>query len=157
MPFKATRKTLAVSVTPDYSSGDIVGGLLDFSMRTPGGGGLLKRLTIKSKVAIANDSVVYLFDSEPDNGDTAVADNAAFSLAEEDKTKLIGRVAVATASFVNIGAVTEGDLYLFEVALDIPFKFEAENRTIYAAWVAGGSINVAAVDDIEMILGAELD
>ena len=153
MSFLARRATLATSASPDYSSGECVGAKNSFVMRTPGGGGKLTRACLKSIDAISVDSVLHLFDSDPDA--TTITDNAAFSLNGADQTRLLRSIAIASADWINHSTAT--GLYIAEKAIDVPFLFATGDRTIYGALVAAGTINLSSTSSIEIILGAEVD
>jgi len=154
--FISRRAALVTQAAPDYSTGDVCGGVSQFTMRTPGGGGRLTRLVLKCLQAVAIDSQYLLFDSSP--AESTVAENGTLSIHANDKTRLIGRVAIATADWVNLGAIAADDLYYVEKALDLPFFFAGgTGKTIYGIFVPTGTLNLASTADIEAILGAEVD
>lgn len=147
------RAVPVTSGSPDYASGETVGTLMSFPMRTPGGGGVIRRAAVKSADAIGSASVLYLFDGNPSL--STFTDNAAMAIHADDKAKLLATVDIASADFIQR---SPGGLYIADKALAIPFQFpDADGRTIYAALAAGGAINLSGAAVLEVLLGAEVD
>lgn len=152
--FISRRATLVTEATPDYVSGDLCGGKLSFQQRGPGCAGSLRRLTLKSIDAVGVATRMLLFYSDPSN--TTFTENGAFSLHANDRTKLLDQIDIASGDWVN---TTGTGLYVASKALaDIPFALEdSQNRNIYAAFIALGTLNLSSVSSIEAILGSEVD
>ena len=75
--------TPTVEATPDYASGDVLGGLMSVSApRYPGGAGILHYLSVSIKVDLAPIMNIVLFKSNPSA--TTFTENGAFSLNAAD-------------------------------------------------------------------------
>lgn len=86
-----------VAVTPTitagaYSANDVIGGLMTFTFSDKNSGGMLGTLRIRDNGAVGPAMVLYIFKEAP----TAIADNAAFSLADADSDKLIATITPGT-------------------------------------------------------------
>jgi hypothetical protein len=82
-----------------YSANDAVGGLMTFAdaVRRDGGSGIIRSLTLTDLTVTANLLRLWLFDAQP----AAIADNAAFDLADADLVKVVGVIPIiATDYFV---------------------------------------------------------
>lgn len=154
MAFINRRVTLVTQATPDYSTNDLCGGLAEFLMRTPGGGGKLVRLAVRSKDSFSGvASKLVLFDAEP--ASSTLTENATAAIHANDKAKILASVAIAAADWVDLTGI--GGDYIVEKALDIPFLFAAGVRTIYSALIPAATLNLSATDSLEVQLGAEVD
>ena len=138
--------------TPDYASGDVCGGVMAFSMRTPGGGGIIRRLGIKSLDAVGVASALYLFKDNP--ASSTVVENGTLAVHADDRAKIIDVVDIASADFITR---TVAGLYVASKTLAIPFKFESSIRSVYAIFTPLGALNLSTVASLEFQLGAEVD
>lgn len=147
---RSQRVVPVTTATPDYSSGDAVGGLLTFTdfVRGSPGGGKITRIFVKSKVAIAVDCILHLFDANPSA--STFADNGALTIHADDWAKVIKSQLIVAADFVTQGAgLTQADK-----SVSIPFE-TAGAPNLYAILEARGAINLASASDLEVWLGQE--
>jgi len=97
-------RTHAITVTPTitagaYSAADVVGGLMQFNIGTPGG--FVMALTVGDGGDVKAAGTLYLFDSMP----ASITDNGVFAgtLVDADAVKYIGKIAVAAADYDDFG------------------------------------------------------
>lgn len=88
---------LSELVTPTISAGaysaqDVVGGLLTFRINSSSRGGKIKSVVVFDKADVKTTLVAYIYRSAP----TAINDNAAFALSDEDLAKLVAVVTIDT-------------------------------------------------------------
>lgn len=117
-----------VSFTPDtsaYGDGDVLGGLLTFSIAANAG-------LITTVILVEDDNEgatldLFLFDKKP----STIADNVAFAPTIADMQKLIRKVSLASASYF-----TENSLKVIQVDLNTHVPFWSQ--TIYGYLVLNG-------------------
>ena len=133
-------QAVTVETTPDYSSGDLVGGLLTISS-DPYSGGLIQAVVITdlAKQNIAKD--VVFFDTNPAN--TTFTENAALDIDDADLVDVIGVVPVLDWFSFNDNSVGQA------LNLAIPFV----NTPLYAAIVERGTANYASTSDLTIRIG----
>lgn len=153
MTFFLARHVTLVTQNAAYASGDLIGGKLTFEQRAPDQGGRLLRLTLKSLTSVGVTCTMYLFDADPSN--TTFTENGALSLHANDRTKLIGAVAIASGDWIDYSAVA--GLRVADKALDVPYWMRNGTRAIYGALVIGGAHTPGTTSDVEAILGGEID
>ncbi len=142
--------TPGASATPDYSSGDVIGGILTLTQAVGHvGTGVLKTLVVKDNAAQSQPITFLLFHTIPTGTYT---DNAAFAWGSGDFAKCFGRVNVAAADYATVGSKA---IAVVEVARNL-YNLES-TRNIYAIAVAGGTINLGAVDDLVFGFGVLRD
>lgn len=95
-------KYLDVTVTPTitagaYSQYDVVGGLLTFAAPSSSAGVLLGGFKMTDKGNKANAFKVFIFDAVPDT--TAIANNAAMSLAAADLPMIVDDFSIAAGDW----------------------------------------------------------
>lgn len=134
--------TPTVEATPDYASGDVVGGKQVFTSPLLVGnpGAKLKRIMFADKAAQGFTLTALLF-----NADLAstITENAALTMAAADAAKLIGIVAMSTQTTVG------GQKFVESAALDIPISVSSG---LYVVLLSGGAFNFAAADDATLKL-----
>lgn len=140
----------SVSVTPTitagaYSAGDVVGGLITFSLPTAGAGGVINQIVIADDDNEKAQAVLYLFDSAP----TTIADNAAFAPAIADLAKLVAVIAVASADFTTVNS----NAYAIKTAINQTYKGSA----LYMYCVCVATPTYTAVTDLIFKLTVSAD
>lgn len=138
--------TPAVEATPDYSTGDVMGGKMTIAnaARVSGGSGLIQTVTLASKVDLTVDVDVIFFDANPST--TTFTENAAVAIDVADAAKVIGVVTLATR--VDLGT----PVVAHEGGLMIPFDC-ASGKDLYAVAVARGTINLGTTSDLTFRFG----
>lgn len=139
---RITRKVTPTISTAIYAAGDSVGGELAFLIDA--NQGKIDSLAIYDNDGEAAVLTLYLFDSQP----ATIADQAAFSVADADRAKLIGIVASGTYNTTAGADIQHG--------LNIPFNLGSGN-TIYGYLVATATPTYTAVDDLTIGLQISLD
>ena len=138
--------TPTVSVSPAYSSGDLIGGKLSLAnaIRVAGLGGTITNaiLTDKGKQNAAID--IVLFSTDPTN--TTFTDNGVLTIADADLINIIGVIPVTSYASFNDNSVG----YINNVA--IPFKL-ASGTTLYACLVSRGTPTYTSTSDLQLTLG----
>lgn len=139
--------TPTVEATPDYSTGDVIGGIMTFAaiLRADTKTAYAVSVRLTSKVAAASMAAidVYIFNANP-SGST-VTENAAFGLADADRAKLKGKISVSTWDVVGAAVSTayaEGRVPITGAAAD----------DIYVVMVARGTINLGSTSDLTVEL-----
>lgn len=134
-------KTPVIEATPDYSTGDIIGGKQSaVDARFTGNSVVrLRRVVICDKAAQGISMDVVLFNADPSG--TTFTENGAAAIAAADAAKII------TAVPVTVHVVTGAASKVSEsAALDIPITLAAS--TLYFCAIIRGTGNYAAVDDL---------
>ena len=132
-------QAVTVEASPNYSSGDLVGGLLTLS--TAAFGGLIQSVIITdlAKQNIAKD--VVFFDTNPEN--TTFTENAALDIDDADLVDVLGVAAVDTWFSFSDNSVGQ--------ALNLAMPFV--NTPLYAAIVERGAANYASTADLTIRVG----
>lgn len=140
------RVTLAVSASPNYSTGDSLGGkiVLANAVRVAGGSSRLEGVVITDKANKKPGGYIYFFDADPTAA--TLTDNAAAAFST-DITKIIGRVDVSAADYITTGT---------QAVADVPYAGKllksAATVNLWAAFVLlTDAIDLGAVDDIDVL------
>ncbi len=133
-----------VSASPDYASGEVIGGVMSFpaAMRGAGKTGYIVDITIHSKAAITVPIDVWVFNTNPSNG--TYTDNAAFALNTTDQLLSLGARQVST--WYSGGTPSTGS-----VECRIPVYGNATDG-LWGIMVARGAINLGSTTDITVRL-----
>lgn len=147
---KTQTKTIdpAVSTAPAYSSGDAVGTVMDVSVGTPLGTGLVKSLTV---IDIDNQKApltVLLFREQPAGTFT---DNAALPLSAADAKLLVAKIDVAAGDYVTIN-----NRAVAQIAVSLAFTANRD-RTLYMAVLTTGTPTYTTTASLRLLLGLLLD
>ena len=155
---KVHSSTPTVSVSPNYSSGDAMGGLITFTnfgrrnrlaVEEFGGAGIIQSVVITDLAAQSLNIDVIFFDTNPSN--TTVTDNATLDVHDTDLLTILGIVNVTSWADFSDNSVG------FESNLGIPFDLGAGNSSIYAVMVARGAHNLASTSDLTLRVGVLQD
>ena len=133
--------TPAISATPDYITGDLMGGKLELTnvVETAGAGGVIDSCWLTDLAAQDADIDAIWFNADPTN--TTFTDNVAFTIADADLAKIIG--------FHNITsyiAFADNSFGRGEAARQLPFI--AADTSIFAALIARAAFNAGTVADL---------
>jgi hypothetical protein len=137
--------TPAVTATPNYSTGDVLGGklVLANAVRAAGGASRLENVLITDKANQKPGGYILIFDSDPSAG--TYADNGAVALST-DLTKIRARIDVSAADYVTIDS---------KAVADVPYSGRliksAATTSLWAVFVLlTDGTNLASVDDIQI-------
>jgi len=135
--------TPTVSATPDYSTGDSIGGLMTVPgiVGADGVGALLAYITGVSKVSIGADIDLIVFNANPSA--STFTDNDAVVIDPADLGKIVGKVTLPSAGWVALS----GTQVLQAVTTTVPINGQAA-ASIYVAAVARGVINLGSTSDL---------
>lgn len=133
MAFNRTHITTVVpTVTAGaYSIGDVIGGLITFTVGGPNDGGNISRVLLYDGANQKSALKAYFFHKSP-TGD--FADNAPFAPTVVDWGNFCGTIDIDVADYLTVGSVAfaevkhqalpykvpNGNLYLYLVAIDAP-------------------------------------
>lgn len=140
------RVTLATSASPNYSTGDSLGGkiVLANAVRVAGGASDLLNLLITDKANKKPGGYIYIFDADPTAA--TLTDNAAAAFST-DVAKIIARLDVSAADYVTTGTIAVADIPYVGRQLK-----SAATTSLWAAFVLlTDAIDLGAVDDIDLL------
>ncbi len=146
-------QNVTVEATPDYSTGDLVGGLLTLNHPIADGndksvyptGGLIHYVLITDLAKLNIDKDVVFFDTNP--GDTTFTENSALDINDADLLNVIGVVTVDTWFSFNDNSCGQA------LNLAIPFVLPAAATALYAAIVERGTANYVGTSDLSIRVG----
>jgi len=132
--------TLEASADPKdaaaYTAGDVVGGLMTFTLPGVAGGGIINSVLLTDDDNEKAEISLYLFDEEP----TTIADDAAFAPTAADLKKMIcGPIVFAAADFTTVNSLA----YAYEGDLNYTFTADGKNQ-IYGYAVCTATPTYAA-------------
>lgn len=152
---KVVRATPATSASPDYSTGDNVGGLLTFTdALDKSQTGVLMSVTISDKAGQTGALDLVLFDSNPSS--TTFTDNGALTVNDADLVKILGVVAVVSADYHAFADNSVASVAGVGLPLQLAGASDQTGQQIpalYGALVARGTINLASTSDLQVSLG----
>lgn len=127
--------------TDAYTTGDVMGGLLQFDITGLSvNGGIVNQAIMIDEDSMGVAAKLYLFEALP----TTIADDAAFIPTIDDMNKLVGVIAFATFTTVN-----SLDHSIVE---DINNIFVSVNGILYGYLVTDGAANPTTADAISIRL-----
>lgn len=141
-------KTEQVEVTPTigtdaYQAGDVVGGLLTFTIPGARAGGMIRQIRLSDDDNEQAVLTLYLFASTP----TTVADDAAFASAMtiSDLQALLGIVSIVAGDYTTINS---NDV-VFKNGVDIDFPALSDDN-LYGYLVCTATPTYAATTDLSI-------
>lgn len=140
--------TITVSASPDYTSGDSLGGKITLpnAVRVTGGLSKLQTITITDRANQKPAGTLLFFNADP--AAATITDNAAFALST-DVLKVVASHPIVAADFVTIDSVA------FLCYGNINKEMQAVGTSLYAAFVITTASNLAATTDIQIAFGFE--
>lgn len=140
--------TITVSASPDYSSGDSMGGkiTLPAAARVTGGLSKLQTITIIDHSNQKPAGTLLFFDADP--AAATITDNAAFAFST-DGGKVIATHAITAADYVTI------DSKALLCYGNINKLVQPVATSLYVAFVVTTASNLAATTDIQIAFGFE--
>lgn len=141
--------TPTVSATPDYTVGDVIGGLMTVSdsLRdvSAAQSGIIHLVGMASQVDHSIDVDIIIFASNPTN--STFTDNSALAVDVDDAAKIVGVAQLTTR--VDLGT----PIWSQATNLAIPIRVSS-GKDFYAVAVdRTGGLNLAATDDITFVFG----
>ena len=142
-------QTLVVQTSPDYSAGDLVGGLLHIggiAGEVPGsgvplGGGLIQSVVITDLAILSIDKDIVFFDANP--AATTFTENGALDIDDADLPKVIGTASLTSWVLFGDNAVSQ------VLNLGIPFA----DTPLLAAIIERGTANYVSTADLKLRVG----
>lgn len=134
--------TVTVSASPNYSSGDSIGGkiTLTSAIRVSGGTAILQDIVITDKANQQPAGTILIFNADPSAA--TITDNSAFAFST-DITKLIATIPVVTADYTTIDSIATANLNNLGRVVKA-----ASGTSLYAAFVTTTAANLASTSDI---------
>ncbi len=149
-------ETKVVSVTPTadtsiYASGDVIGGLMTFSNAVgyQSTTGIVTSATVSDKNSTASDLELWVFSSNPSA--STFTDQAAFTIADADITKVISVISLGSTS--RFDAASNGVKYLGSISCPV----STTSKTLYAVLVSRGTPTFATSSDVTVKLAIASD
>lgn len=146
------RVTPTIQASPDYSTGDLVGGKLTFfgALSSLTGTGIVVGGTIADNAAQVPDVDLVIFESDPSN--TTFTENSALDIADADLKKIVAIISFRSDdqyTFASNGIeIASGKAKMVRALTPQGRK----NSTLYGAMVVRETYNAAAVDDLTVTL-----
>jgi hypothetical protein len=132
MKFNSTRRYVKrVATNGSYSSGQVIGSMVEMESRSPGLGGIIISTRVVDTSNQKKKITAYFFSKRPQN----FADKGAFSINRDDAESLLGSVTVAEYSTLNslgIGASSD----------HVPFV--SPDAVLYIYLVASEAVNLGS-------------
>lgn len=126
-------KDLTLSLdTSAYADGDVLAATQELAsaIRLAGGSGVVQSLVVVDKDDQGQAMDVYLLDSNVSIG----TENAAVSVADADAAKILGKIAVGSGDYYDMGGVRVASLANLSVIVEV-----ASGTSLYVAVVSRGT------------------
>jgi hypothetical protein len=140
--------TPPVSASPNYTSGDSMGGVIAFANAVEGshmgGGGIIQHVRIVDAAAQALQIDVVFFRADP--AASTFTDNALAVINAADAVQIIDFLPM-TSWFTHTRS------YSSVRNLSVPFVLSPGSSTLYCALIARGAHDLAATTDIHIRVG----
>lgn len=156
MPRRIRRIQVAPTVDTDaYTAGDVVGGLMTFSVAPQGLDGLIRSVLITDADNQSEGYTIYIFNAQP----SVIADDAAFAPTIDDLNKIAGVVVVAAGDYTTVNSLGwtliggHEDNVAAGVSMEIPVH--SDNGDIYVYAVATDTPDYSAATDLTFTLSVE--
>ena len=141
---------VTVDASPDYSTGDLVGGKLTFDnlgriIPKFRNGGLIQSVVISDLAGVSITKDVVFFNRDPSN--TTFTENAALAINDTDLLNVIGVAQVADWFAFSNNSVGQA------LNLAIPFVIRDSDASLFAAIVERGTANYVSTADLSIRVG----
>lgn len=144
--------TVAVSVSPAYTAGDLVGGKLEWeNLLGDSLTGVLQSLVLRDQSMQNVEMDLFLFDSDPSA--STFTDNGAFDIADADLEKVIGCIAIVADDYCNAA----DNSVAVKAGIGLVLQLQGTTRKLYGALVTRGTPTYVATTDVSISLGALRD
>ncbi len=143
------RNTPAVLATPNYTSGDLIGGKQELlnAVEEEEGGGIIRGVSIADAANQKLQIDAVFFNANPSN--TTFTENSALVVHADDLDKIIGAVVVGTYFAFNANAFGQPS-----GEVRIPFILGG-GTSLFLAMISRGAHNLAAVTDLDVRVAIE--
>lgn len=137
-----------VQATPNYSDGDVMGGLIsiDGAGRVVGGSGVISSITVSCKADVIPLCRFIFFRENPSA--TTFTENSALSLNAADYDKVLAQVELSTADDLDMGTPHLIGRY----NINIPYTLNGTS-ILYCVIIARATLNLASTSDIAVNFG----
>lgn len=137
--------------TSIYAAGDVLAATQELvnALARAGAGGILQTLTVIDKDDQGAAFDVYVMDANVAMG----VENAAPSISDSDAANIMGKIAIATGDYTDLGGVRVAH----KNALNIPLKSASNKPSIYVAAVNGAGTPTYTAAGIVLRFGIEQD
>lgn len=139
--------TPVIQASPDYSTGDLVGGKLELlnAVKFSGGGGRIQSVIITDKAKVSVNKDVIFFTADPEN--TTFTENGALTVDDDDLSKIIDVAQITTwATVANNGMGSALDLAM-------PFVLPSDKTSLFCAIVERGTTDYVSTADLTLKVG----
>ena len=137
---------LAVA-TGAYTTGDVMGGLLTFDMRSKGNGGVIRRMRFRDSANQKAELELWLFKEPPT---TTFADGDPFLPVEADLDKVIDFITMLTGHYKTENTRALGIVRSLDV--DYELNDGIDNLFLYAYLVVRGTPTYGATTAVKLWL-----
>lgn len=144
-------KTPTVQATPDYSGGDVIGGLMTLADAAAfdGDGGVIEHAAAYVAIdASLLPLAVLVFNANPSA--STITENSAFVLHADDRAKLVGVLDLDQVADLGTPVI------LYTANAHIPFSIP-DGKDLYAVAIASGTMNLGAATDLTFVFGIRRD
>lgn len=140
------RIEFVVDTTPDYSIGDQIGDPVEITNAalTSGGGGILLHASIMLHAAQFVPIELFFF---KDNPSSANDDNATIDISDADVENALFSIYIPDG---RLQAPSSSD-YIGTVSLG--YSYQCTNTSLWVVAKAAATVNFAATDDLQLVLG----
>lgn len=145
---KQIQPTVTVDGGVAYSSGDVVGGVIEIPKAAmhKGASTILQTLLVKDVSEQDAALELLLFNELPEQTYT---DNSACPTLGDDIAKLVAKITIAAADYVSIGGLAVNSL----VGLGRPLTPAKGESSLWAVLVTSGTPTYAADTDLSLVFG----
>jgi hypothetical protein len=149
---RRTVLTPAIEATPDYSSGDVLGGVQEITglINAVGQSGYLRHFRAVAEITPAANMDLLLFRQNP--AASTVAENGAFVLHASDRAKLLGSATILAANW----RVVNGTVAFGECFPDFPIFSDDLAARLYGIVIPRETLNFATTSGLQIGLVAEI-
>lgn len=136
------------NATDAYADGDVIGGAISLAVRDFATSGFVNKVIVDDADGEGVALDVHVYNAVP----TAIADNAAFSLATvADRIKHAGSLAVATGDYTTYGSDKHANV-MYSGTDEVQFDTDTGALTLYLA-LNGAGVTFTTVDDVRVLVG----
>jgi hypothetical protein len=139
-----------IDIAGAYASGDQMGAIIEIPAILPTNGGLAKLISV---VVVDKDDEGGAFDLMLWSASvTLAADNAAVSISDADALLFLGKVAIASADYEDVG----GAKLATKTGVAIPVTGASTSKSVYLSLISKDSKTYTATSDLVIKLGFEV-
>lgn len=139
--------------TAAFADGDAMGGLHEIDRFFPAVSvqGVIESIMVLDRHKQAKDFDIFFFRDNPSA--STITNNAAFSLHDDDSSKLAGFYGIEDSDYLDVG----GFSMAFKNAVNLSLKGSTNQPTLYLALVAREAIDYNTATDLTLIFTVRRD